>query len=153
MDLPVHGAAGFVSRGGRHRPERDRSARGTRWAIPRQFGLVCSMGYAGGGSIPDGLNVKANHDAIVANFERLIPKAAAARVPNVITFFGNRRGMRDDEAIATAWRAEPREASRRGQRRDDLRGAAEQQGQSQGLSGRSHGVRRGGHARRSTRRA
>jgi len=70
------------------------------WPIVRQFGLVCSMGYAGGGSIPDGLNVKANHNAIVANFERLIPRAEAERVPNVITFFGNRRGMSDEEATA-----------------------------------------------------
>jgi hydroxypyruvate isomerase len=70
------------------------------WQVVRQFGLVCSMGYAGGGSIPDGLNVKANHNAIVANFERLIPRAEAGRVPNVITFFGNRRGMSDEEAIA-----------------------------------------------------
>ena len=70
------------------------------WSTVRQFGLVCSMGYAGGGSIPDGLNVKANHNTIVANFERLIPRAEAQRVPNVITFFGNRRGMGDEEAIA-----------------------------------------------------
>jgi hydroxypyruvate isomerase len=70
------------------------------WAIVRQYGLVCSMGYAGGGSIPDALNVAANHDAIVANFERLIPRAEAERVPNVITFFGNRRGMSDENAIA-----------------------------------------------------
>jgi hydroxypyruvate isomerase len=70
------------------------------WPTVRQFGLVCSMGYAGGGSIPDGLNVKANHNAIAANFERLIPKAEAERVPNVITFFGNRRGMSDEEATA-----------------------------------------------------
>jgi hydroxypyruvate isomerase len=70
------------------------------WAVVRQFGLVCSMGYAGGGSIPDGLNVRANHNAIVANFERLIPQAEAERVPNVITFFGNRRGMSDEEATA-----------------------------------------------------
>jgi hydroxypyruvate isomerase len=72
------------------------------WPVVRQHGLVCSMGYAGGGSIPDGLNVKANHDAIVRNFEKLIPRAAAEKVPNVITFFGNRRGMRDEEAIATS---------------------------------------------------
>ena len=58
------------------------------------------MGYAGGGSITDGLNVTANHDAIVRNFERTIPRAAAMQVPNVITFFGNRSGMSDDEAIA-----------------------------------------------------
>jgi len=70
------------------------------WSVVRQYGLVCSMVYAGGGSIPDGLNVKANHNAIVANFERLIPRAEAERVPNVITFFGNRRGMSDEEAIA-----------------------------------------------------
>ena len=69
------------------------------WPVARQYGLVCSMGYAGGGSIRDGLNVKANHDAIVRNFERLIPRAAALQVPNVITFFGNRRGMSDGEAI------------------------------------------------------
>jgi hydroxypyruvate isomerase len=70
------------------------------WTVARAHGLVCSMGYAGGGSIPDGLNVRANHDAIVRNFERLIPRAAALQVPNVITFFGNRRGMSDAEAIA-----------------------------------------------------
>jgi hydroxypyruvate isomerase len=70
------------------------------WAIARDHGLICSMGYAGGGSIRDGLNVKANHDAIVRNFEQTIPRAAAAKLPNVITFFGNRRGMGDEEAIA-----------------------------------------------------
>jgi hydroxypyruvate isomerase len=68
------------------------------WAVAKQFGLTCSMGYAGGGSIPDGLNVKANHDAIVRNFTQTIPRAAAAKVSNVITFFGNRRGMSDAEA-------------------------------------------------------
>jgi len=66
--------------------------------VARQFGLTCSMGYAGGGSIPDGLNVKANHDAIVRNFTQTIPRAAAAKVANVITFFGNRRGISDAEA-------------------------------------------------------
>jgi hydroxypyruvate isomerase len=70
------------------------------WAVARDHGLTCSMGYAGGGSIRDGLNVTANHDAIVRNFERLIPRAAAMKVPNVITFFGNRRGMSDEAAIA-----------------------------------------------------
>ena len=45
------------------------------WAIVRDHGLVCSMAYAGGGSIGNGLNVKANHDTIVKNFEEKIPKA------------------------------------------------------------------------------
>jgi len=70
------------------------------WPVVRDHGLICSMGNAGGGSIPDGLNVKANHDNIVRNFERLIPKAKSRQVPNVITFFGNRKGMSDEEATA-----------------------------------------------------
>ena len=70
------------------------------WAVIRDHGLICSMGSAGGGSIANGLNVKANHDAIVKNFETNLPKAAAAKVANVITFFGNRRGMGDAEAAA-----------------------------------------------------
>ena len=70
------------------------------WPVAREHGLVCSMGYAGGGSIRDGLNVTANHDAIVRNFTETIPRAAAMQVPNVITFFGNKRGMSDEEAIA-----------------------------------------------------
>jgi hydroxypyruvate isomerase len=70
------------------------------WAVARQYGLVCSMGYAGGGTIRDGLNVKANHDAMVRNFERLIPRAKELNIPNVITFFGNRQGMSDAEGVA-----------------------------------------------------
>src|SRR3954468_5747682 len=70
------------------------------WPVAREHGLVCSMGYAGGGSIRDGLNVVANHDAIVRNFTQTIPRAAAMKIPNVITFFGNRRGMPDEQAIA-----------------------------------------------------
>jgi hydroxypyruvate isomerase len=69
------------------------------WAIVRDHGLICSMAYAGSGTIPDGLNVRANHDAIVRNFEQKIPLAAAQKIPNVITFFGNCRGMADAEAI------------------------------------------------------
>jgi hydroxypyruvate isomerase len=70
------------------------------WAVARDHGLICSMAYAGGGTIRDGLNVTANHDAIVRNFEQTIPRAAKMQVPNVITFFGNRRGMSDAAATA-----------------------------------------------------
>ncbi len=68
------------------------------WPVVRDFGLVCSMGSGGGGSIADGLNVRANHDRIVSGLERLMPKAKELQVPNLITFFGNRRGMSDEEA-------------------------------------------------------
>ena len=70
------------------------------WPIARDFGLICSMGSGAGGSIADGLNVKANHDKILAGLERALPIAAAQKVPNLITFFGNRRGMPDEEASA-----------------------------------------------------
>jgi hydroxypyruvate isomerase len=70
------------------------------WAVVKEFGLVCSMGYGGGGTIPDGLNVKANHDAIVSGLTASLPRAAKLGVPNLITFFGNRKGMPDAEAIA-----------------------------------------------------
>jgi hydroxypyruvate isomerase len=72
------------------------------WPLAREYGLTCSMGSGAGGSIVDGLNVKANHDKIVASLERTIPIAAAQKVPNLITFFGNRRGMSDEEAAANS---------------------------------------------------
>jgi hydroxypyruvate isomerase len=70
------------------------------WPIVREYGLVCSMGYGGGGTISDGLNVKANHDAIATGLLASIPRAAKLGVPNLITFFGNRRGMSDADALA-----------------------------------------------------
>jgi hydroxypyruvate isomerase len=70
------------------------------WPIAREHGLICSMGSGAGGSIADGLNVKANHEKILAALTRAMPIAAAQKVPNLITFFGNRRGMGDPEAAA-----------------------------------------------------
>ncbi len=70
------------------------------WPIVRDHGLVCSMAYGGGGSIPEGLNKKSNHDAIVKGLEASIPKVAAFGFPNIITFFGNRvPDMTEQEAI------------------------------------------------------
>ena len=69
------------------------------WEIVRQAGLVCSMGYADAAKIPDGLNNRSNHDAIVKGLEKAIPIAAKAGVPNLIAFFGNRRGITDAEGI------------------------------------------------------
>jgi len=69
------------------------------WPLVAEHGLICSMGYGGGGSIPDGLNDPANHDKIVKGLLDSIPRAAKAKVPNLITFFGNRKGRPDDDAI------------------------------------------------------
>jgi hydroxypyruvate isomerase len=67
------------------------------YEIPRRYGLVCTMGYAGGGDIGNALNRVENHAAIETAFRTNIPRAAKAGVPNVITFSGNRAGMSDDE--------------------------------------------------------
>ncbi|MGA2100997.1 MAG: TIM barrel protein [Candidatus Sulfotelmatobacter sp.] len=67
------------------------------YEIPRRYGLICTMGYAGGGEIGKALNRVENHAAIEQAFRTNIPLAAKAGVPNVITFSGNRAGMSDDE--------------------------------------------------------
>jgi hydroxypyruvate isomerase len=70
------------------------------WPVAKEFGLMCSMGSGMGGPIEHGLNDPANHEKIVASLPAGIPRAAKAGVPNVIAFFGNRRGRSDAEAIA-----------------------------------------------------
>jgi hydroxypyruvate isomerase len=65
--------------------------------VPARHGLICTMGYVAAGTIPDALNVVANHDKIEAGLRLNVPLAAKAGVPNVITFSGNRHGMSDEE--------------------------------------------------------
>lgn len=67
------------------------------YEVPRRHGLICTMGYAGGGDIAEALNRPEHHAAIEAGLRVNIPLAAKAFVPNVITFSGNRRGMPDEE--------------------------------------------------------
>ncbi len=68
------------------------------WPTLRKFGLVCSI-TSGGGTIADGLNRKENHEKIERELSENIPRAAAAGVPNVSTFSGNRRGLSDQEGV------------------------------------------------------
>jgi hydroxypyruvate isomerase len=65
--------------------------------VPARYGLICSMGYAGGGEIESAMNRLENHSRIEEGFRKYIPLAAKAGVTNVITFSGNRKGMSDDE--------------------------------------------------------
>jgi hydroxypyruvate isomerase len=67
------------------------------WEVPRRYGLVCSMGYGGGGEIASAMNRVENHAKIEEAFRKSIPQAAKLGVPNVITFSGNRDGMTDEE--------------------------------------------------------
>jgi hydroxypyruvate isomerase len=65
--------------------------------IPKKYNLTCAMGYAGAGTIRDGLNRVENHAPIEAALRKNIPLAVKAGVPNLITFSGNRNGMSDEE--------------------------------------------------------
>src|SRR5690349_192001 len=67
------------------------------WEVPRRYGLICTMGYAGGGEIASALNRVENHAKIEEAFSKNIPLAAKFGVPSVITFSGNRAGMSDEE--------------------------------------------------------
>jgi len=67
------------------------------WDVPRKYGLICAMGYAGGGDIGSALNRLENHDKIVQAFTENIPLAAKMGVVNVITFSGVRKGMPDNQ--------------------------------------------------------
>src|SRR5437879_7022324 len=67
------------------------------WEGPTRHGLICSMGYAGGGEINSAMNRVENHAKLEEGFRKYIPLAAKAGVPNVITFSGNRAGMSDEE--------------------------------------------------------
>jgi hydroxypyruvate isomerase len=61
------------------------------WPVVNKAGLKCAVGYATDFGIPKGFNRIANHDKLIADFEAMIPKAAAAGVPNLICFSGNRK--------------------------------------------------------------
>lgn len=68
------------------------------WPVVKAAGLVPSMA-PGAGSIPDGFNRKENHARLEQQMRENIAKAAAAGLPNVITFSGNRKGMSDQEGL------------------------------------------------------
>jgi hydroxypyruvate isomerase len=69
------------------------------WPTLKKYGLTCAMPN-GPGSIPDGWNRAEHHDALVKRSEELLPKIAAAGLPNMIVFSGNKKGQSDADGIA-----------------------------------------------------
>lgn len=69
--------------------------------VPGRYGLTCSMGYVEAGDIPNGLNVEENHAKIEAGLKKNLPIAVKNKVPNVITFSGNRRKLSDWDGART----------------------------------------------------
>lgn len=68
------------------------------WGVPKRYGLVCTIAN-GPGTIIDGWNEPANHPQLIAESERLIPLIAAAGVPYMIVFSGNRHGISDAQGL------------------------------------------------------
>jgi hydroxypyruvate isomerase len=71
------------------------------WGIAAKYGLICSMGFntSTGPTIPEGFNNPDNHDRLVKWYQKTLPLAKKARVPNLIAFFGNRNNMSDQAAL------------------------------------------------------
>ncbi len=69
------------------------------WPVVQKYGLKCAVGYATDYGIPRGFNREENHAKLIADYETMIPRAAAAGVPNLICFSGNREGQNDNEGL------------------------------------------------------
>ena len=70
----------------------------TQWPTVQKYGLVPSM-TPGAGTISDCWNRVENHDRLEKEMQENITRAAKAKVPNVITFSGNRKGLPDDQGL------------------------------------------------------
>ena len=68
------------------------------WEVVRRHGLTCAIAN-GPSTIPDGFNRIENHAKLVPAFHERIAEAAAAGIPSVICFSGNRRGLADEQGL------------------------------------------------------
>ncbi len=69
------------------------------WDALKPYGIKCAVAN-GPSTIPIGFNRLDQHDRLVAESERLLPLVAAAGIPQMIVFSGNRAGMSDAEGLA-----------------------------------------------------
>jgi len=68
------------------------------WPVVRKHGLTCAMAN-GTTTIPVGFNRIENHAKFVPSMIERIGECAAAGLPNVICFSGNRDGMTDEQGL------------------------------------------------------
>lgn len=69
------------------------------WDVVNKQGLRCSLGNVTDYVIQKGFNRLEYHDKLIADYTDIIPKAAAAGVPNLICFSGNRDGQNDNDGL------------------------------------------------------
>jgi hydroxypyruvate isomerase len=68
------------------------------WAVVRRHGLTVALAN-GPSTIADGFNRLENHAKLAPAFHERIAEAAAAGIPSVICFSGNRRGLADEQGL------------------------------------------------------
>ena len=68
------------------------------WDIVNNNDMIVTMAN-GPDQIGHGFNRLEHHDGLIERFSRLIPIAAEKKVPNIICFSGNRRGMSDEQGL------------------------------------------------------
>jgi len=68
------------------------------WKVVQDHGLTCAVANGPGG-IGKGWNRAEHHDELVARAEALLPKVAAAGLPAMIVFSGNRAGQPPAEGV------------------------------------------------------
>jgi hydroxypyruvate isomerase len=68
------------------------------YKVVKQAGLTCAM-LRGTGPIENCLNRKENHERCEKDLKAAIDFAAEEKLPNVICFSGNRKGLADDDGL------------------------------------------------------
>src|SRR5450432_1744249 len=68
------------------------------WPVVKKYGLVCALGR-GPDTITDSFNRRENHAALIPAFRKRLQACAAAGVPNLVCFSGNRRGQSDEAGL------------------------------------------------------
>ena len=69
------------------------------WPVLKKYGLTSALPWGAGQGIEKGFNDPALHDALVADYEKVIPKVAAAGYNTLICFSGNRNGKTDEQGL------------------------------------------------------
>jgi hydroxypyruvate isomerase len=69
------------------------------WPVLKKYGLTSALPWGAGKGINDGFNNPQLHDELVASYEAVIPKIAAAGYNQIICFSGNRKGLDDEKGI------------------------------------------------------
>ncbi|HEX8532075.1 MAG TPA: TIM barrel protein, partial [Cytophagales bacterium] len=69
------------------------------WPVLKKHGLTSAMPWGAGKGIVDGFNDPKLHDELIASYEAIFPKLAAAGLNQVICFSGNRKGLDDEQGI------------------------------------------------------